>query len=92
MTTFTELFHWVQTIFTSIWDGIFSVEIFGGLTFKVLIVGFLMIMFSVGILKFFISNTHSDPGIASSISSEVRSFPATYYYERPGGKHARSRH
>lgn len=64
MSTWTELFFWTKSLLTEVFR-IFDVEIFAGLTFKVLIIGVLMISFSIGIIKFFISNTHSDPGIGN---------------------------
>lgn len=71
MSTWTELLYWCRMLFSEVFR-LLDVEIFDGLTFKVLIIGVFMIALSIGIVKFFVSNTHSDPGVAGYMKSETR--------------------
>lgn len=66
MSTWTEVFLTARAWLTSIWEGIFSIEIFDGLTFKTLWLG--LIAFAVGmmIFKYLLSNTHAGIGISDT--------------------------
>lgn len=66
MSTWTEVFTFARNWLTEIWNGIFGVEIFDGLTGKVIILGILVVFFSITIFRFFISNTHAELGTTTT--------------------------
>lgn len=68
MNSWSDVFLVARDWLTAIWDGIFGIEIFDGLTFKILFMGILVVFFTITIFRFFISNTHAELGATESVT------------------------
>lgn len=61
--TINDAFSSFRQLLSVIWDGLFGVQFFDGISFRVLLVGFFVILFSISLIKYFISNTHLPTGV-----------------------------
>lgn len=58
MSTWSDVATVCAQFLTTIWNGIFGVTIFDGLTFKGLIGGLFAVCFVIWLIRYFVDNTH----------------------------------